>query len=238
MLPGMLFPRHSKARLARVTLVLLAGLIAWDASGLDLALARLSGGPQGFPLRDTWLLTSVMHDGVRYAGWLLTVALCAGVAWPVGPLARMNFPRRVQWPATAMLAALAISVLKALSGTSCPWDLSEFGGTARHFSHWLGWMASDGGSGRCFPGGHASTGFAFIGGYFAMRPGNPRLARACLGAAIAAGLLFGVTQQLRGADFMSHTLWTGWVCWTVAWLADPWFQGTPAVASPTGPAVR
>jgi membrane-associated PAP2 superfamily phosphatase len=25
---------------------------------------------------------------------------------------------------------------------------------------------------------------------------------------------------LRGAHFMSHTFWTGWLCWTIAWLVD------------------
>jgi membrane-associated PAP2 superfamily phosphatase len=29
-----------------------------------------------------------------------------------------------------------------------------------------------------------------------------------------------VAQQWRGAHFTSHTLWTAWVCWVVAWLVD------------------
>ena len=30
----------------------------------------------------------------------------------------------------------------------------------------------------------------------------------------------GLAQQMRGAHFMSHTLWTGWLCWTTGWLVD------------------
>ena len=30
----------------------------------------------------------------------------------------------------------------------------------------------------------------------------------------------GLAQQMRGAHFMSHTLWTGWLCWTAGWLFD------------------
>ena len=30
----------------------------------------------------------------------------------------------------------------------------------------------------------------------------------------------GLAQQMRGAHFMSHTQWTGWLCWTAGWLFD------------------
>ena len=85
------------------------------------------------------------------------------------------------------------------------------------------WIEHDGGSGRCFPAGHASTGFAFMGGFFALRTQAPGMAGLWLAVALAAGLLFGGVQQLRGAHFMSHTLWTAWLCWVVGWLADPLF---------------
>ena len=64
------------------------------------------------------------------------------------------------------LSLAVVSTLKYTSSTSCPWDLSEFGGVARHVSHWaLGVL--DGGGGKCFPAGHASAGIAFFGGFFA-----------------------------------------------------------------------
>jgi membrane-associated PAP2 superfamily phosphatase len=34
------------------------------------------------------------------------------------------------------------------------------------------------------------------------------------------GFVLGISQQIRGAHFMSHTLWTAWLCWTVGWLTD------------------
>lgn len=210
----------------------LAALLAWDASGLDLALAHWVGGPEGFPLRSHWLLAHVLHDDARYAAWLFTLLLCAGTIWPLGPLARLPFQRRLQLPATALLATAVVSALKTASGTSCPWDLSDFGGVAHYVSHWNGWLAPDGGSGRCFPAGHASTGFAFAGGYFALRTEWPRLARMWLGAALAAGFVLGSAQQLRGAHFMSHTLWTAWLCGVVGWLADLLFRRLATAAEP------
>jgi membrane-associated PAP2 superfamily phosphatase len=212
-----------KTRFAWVAAVLFLALLAWDASGLDLVLAGWSGGPHGFPLRDSWFLEQVLHDDIKLVPWLFTLLLCAGVIWPFGPLARLPFSRRLQLPVSAMLASAVISALKASSGTSCPWDLSIFGGVARHMSHWSGWFGHDGGAGRCFPAGHATTGFAFVGGYFALRSYLPRAARIWLGVAMVVGFVMGGVQQLRGAHFMSHTLWTAWICWMVGWLADPFF---------------
>jgi len=30
----------------------------------------------------------------------------------------------------------------------------------------------------------------------------------------------GLAQQVRGAHYMSHTLWTAWLCWSSAALVD------------------
>ena len=199
-----------------VTLALLTVALAWDASGLDMAFAHLAGGPGGFPWRDNWVLAVVFHEGARRFAWVVALGICLAVWWPLGPLARIGQRDRLQLAASTLLGALAVSVLKAGSHTSCPWELSDFGGLAQYASHWS--LASDGGAGRCFPAGHAASGFTFVGGYFAFRTTSPRLARAWLAAALGAGILLGLAQQWRGAHFMSHTLWSAVVCWGVACL--------------------
>lgn len=208
-----------------LTLGLLLLVLAWDASGLDLPLARLAGSPTGFAWKEHWLLATLAHDAARRLAWLLALGLCLAVWWPVGPLARIGARRRLQLAATTLFAAFLVSVLKAGSQTSCPWDLADFGGFAHYASHWS--LQPDGGSGRCFPAGHASSGFAFVGGYFAFRPSEPRTARRWLAAAAAAGLLLGLAQQWRGAHFMSHTLWTALVCWAAAWALDALWPRAP-----------
>jgi membrane-associated PAP2 superfamily phosphatase len=40
---------------------------------------------------------------------------------------------------------------------------------------------------------------------------------------LVTGFVAGATQQLRGAHFMSHTLWTAWICWAVGALTDSLF---------------
>ena len=120
---------------------------------------------------------------------------------------------------TTLVALLVVSTIKIHSHTSCPWDLQQFGGVASHVSHWA-WGVADGGTGRCFPAGHASAGFAFIGGFFAFRHVLPKTAWRWFTGAMLVGFILGLAQQLRGAHYMSHTLWTAWFCWTVAAVVD------------------
>lgn len=222
-------------RVAAYSALALACLLAWDFSGLDLALAHAFGSVDGFPLREHWFLTSVMHSAAKVVGWVGVVFLCLAVTWPPEQFRDLPRARRVQLAATPLLASALVSLLKASSNTSCPWDLEGFGGVARHVSHWAGWLVTDGGAGHCFPAGHATTGFAFIGTYFALRRAKPRWALAWLGASVAFGLALGVAQQARGAHFMSHTLWTGWICWMTAWLIDPLFAREPAASPEAAP---
>jgi membrane-associated PAP2 superfamily phosphatase len=195
-------------------------LLAWDASGFDLPLARLMADGRGFALRDNWVVAVLLHDWMRRAAFLAGAWLLVGIWWPVGVLRRLSRGARINWLVSLLLGVALINVLKYSSHTSCPWDLSEFGGAGTYLSHWSAWARGDGGPGRCFPAGHASAGFAFIGGFFALRQVSRRLAVVCLVLVVTAGMMIGLSQQLRGAHFMSHTLWTAWFCWVVAWTLD------------------
>ena len=194
-------------------------------------LAQAIGGLRGFPLRDHWFLSSFLHDAGHRAGWLLLLAICLGLWWPTRPLHLLPFPSRLQLAAGILLSLLLIAILKTSSSTSCPWDLAEFGQLARYTSHWS--RLADGGPGRCFPAGHAATGFAFIGGFFVFRKHHPSIARRWLWISVLAGFVFGIAQQLRVAHFMSHTLWTGFLCLGASALLDRlWPRLTRRFAAP------
>ncbi len=207
-------PSWTLRRLWALTLLFFVLLVLWDASGFDLPLARWSGSPQGFALRQQPLFVLLSHELPRMAGAALLLALLVGVFKPWGFLCRLAPGERWQLWLSIAGGALAITVLKRLNHTSCPWDLAEFGGVARHVSHWL-WGVRDGGAGHCFPAGHASTAFAYLAGWFVLRRSAPRAAGRWLLGALLAGMLLGLAQQMRGAHYMSHTLWTAWICW--AW---------------------
>lgn len=221
----------------RTTLLGLVLVLAWDALNdryrLDARLAEPLVSAGVFPLHDHWLLTTVLHDGARWLNGLLLLALLLMVWWPIGPLRQLGRARRVRLWLVVASAMLLVSSLKRFSGSSCPWDLVSGGAEPQaSLSHWQSLFSglSDGGPGHCFPAGHASAGFAWVALYAALHPHAPRAARIALAVALLAGCTLGVAQQLRGAHYMSHTLWTAWLCWAWAWL---WFWPTrPSAPAP------
>lgn len=210
-------------RLWALTLLLFVLLALWDATGLDLPLARWFGSPQGFAWRHQALFVLLLHELPRMAGAALLAALFLGVFRPWGVLRRLARQERWQLLLAIAGAALAISALKRLNTTSCPWELAEFGGAARYVSHWL-WDMRDEGAGHCFPAGHASTAFAYLAGWFVLRRSAPRVAGSWLLWVLLAGMVLGLAQQMRGAHYMSHTLWTAWICWAWGLAVDTALQ--------------
>lgn len=204
---------------ARVAGLALVALLAWEASGLDMGLASLYGSSSGFALRDNWWTQRLLHDGGRGLSALLLVAL-AGWAWRgVGAPPAMSGRWRGAWLLAVVAGFVLVPALKRFSHTSCPWELAVFGGSVPYVPHWL-MRQFDGGSGHCFPSGHAVAAFAFLPLYFQWRDQRPALARGLLAAVLMLGALFGWAQMARGAHFASHTLWSAWLCWVVGGLAS------------------
>ena len=196
-----------------VALVGLAAIAAWDASGLDIVVARMFGDASGFAWRHHWLVGGWLHDGARAVGWMAFALMVASLRWPIGSLRHLSRPRIAWLLATVAACAAVIPLLKHLSLTSCPWSLAEFGGTVAHYVPYWWPRVADGGPGGCFPSGHASTAFAFLGVSFALRSEAPAAARRWLLLVVAAGALLAAAQVVRGAHYVSHTLWTAWLCW-------------------------
>ena len=68
---------------------------------------------------------------------------------------------------------------------------------------------------RCFPAAHASVGFTLISIYFYCRFHCPKYKYPAFILALTIGFIFGFAQQVRGAHFISHTLWSLIICITV-----------------------
>jgi membrane-associated PAP2 superfamily phosphatase len=209
------------ARDLLVALALLALLLWWEVSGLDLTLTRWYGDVHGFALREHWLVRGVLHDGGRL---LSVVGLTALLAWSaLGDARTMARRLRWAWTSSVVMCLVVVPALKRLSSSSCPWDLDEFGGAADYVPHWMLALA-DGGPGHCFPSGHAVAAFAFVPLYFQWRGQAPRCAAALLITIVGVGALFGWAQLARGAHFASHTLWSIWLCWVVGAVAARWLD--------------
>lgn len=67
-----------------------------------------------------------------------------------------------------------------------------------------------------FPAGHASAGCAWVSLYFFALLLSPSWRWWGLALGLVAGGVFGVTQQLRGAHFLSHVLWALATCRVLA----------------------
>jgi len=208
--------RNASRRDAWIALVALLGLGLWEASGLDMTLTRWIATPSGFPWRRSFLASHVLHDGGRALGWALMALLLWDAVRPF--VAGPSRAERARAIGVVLADLLLVPALKRFSATSCPWDLAAFGGRAAYVPHWL-LGVSDGGPGHCFPSGHAVAAFAFFGVYFLWRHHRPQGALALLAAVLGLGLVFGWAQWVRGAHFISHTLWSAWLCWVIAALA-------------------
>lgn len=219
-----------------VTLWLGALALAWDGSGLDVVVMHALGDAQGFGLRHHPLLERVLHDGMRQVA---TAVLLATLALLTARPRRWPWSERAAVALGLVLALAVVNTIKRHSLTSCPWDLQAFGGVARHVSHWV-WGVADGGSGHCFPGGHASGLAALLPlalpGLGAREADARRRSGVLLALLAAATAGLGLVQTLRGAHYPSHTLWTLWLCWTAGgapWaLRAAWLHWRPCPGTP------
>ncbi len=175
-------------------------------------------GGQSWPLRNGFVADRLIHVAGRNlsaAAWLLVV-----LAWAATHvLPDWRFLRR---PLASLLVAVLLSTLlvawvKSWTNMDCPWDLVRYGGD-RPLIDLFALRPVGLGRGACFPAGHASAGYAWMALYFFFASVAPRWRWTGLAVGVGLGLLFGFTQQLRGAHFLSHDVWTAALCWATALL--------------------
>jgi membrane-associated PAP2 superfamily phosphatase len=200
-------------------IVIAVSTLLWDGLAWDLSISRLFGTSQGFALAQHPIWGTGLYRLQRLLAWtslLLVIWMCFR---PAGAFTAMPRSERFFMLTTVLMALTTIQVLKRNSLTSCPWSLQEFGGGAQYVSHWmLGAGDGDGDSGHCFPAGHSSGALCFLAVSVFMLWHNKRWAYALLAVVLLAGGIWGGTQLIRGAHYVSHTLWTATICLAVALL--------------------
>ncbi|RMR55250.1 Phosphoesterase [Pseudomonas cichorii] len=107
-----------------------------------------------------------------------------------------------------------VTPVKVITSVQCPWSLTEFGGKET-YSELLASRPETDKPGRCWPGGHAATGFTLFALFFIFRDRKPRLAKAGLVLALSLGSIFSIGRMLQGAHFFSHNVWTAVFCWLI-----------------------
>ncbi len=197
-----------------------ACIILWAiyVLSIDERITRLFFDPviQQFPLRNYWFLEVVMHNWVKYAVVVLGIMVFAAyvLSFRVASLAPLR--RVLLFLVLAMgLSTAAVSYLKSVSPKQCPYDLKMYGGYAPYIA--LFEKTPEGVKpGKCWPGGHSSTGFCLMAFYFAGRHlRNRRLEYWGLIGGFGLGFVLGFGRVVQGAHFLSHQLWTALICWLV-----------------------
>jgi membrane-associated PAP2 superfamily phosphatase len=222
---------RSHAFMPLLGFLLIFGLV--EALGLDRSIAgalyfdAATGHWLGTGSGDWWA-HRLLHDDGR---WVIRGIAAGAIAmWAASffldPLRESR--RRTGYVALAMVASIVlVGALKSVTNVDCPWDLSGYGGHNPYvplFADRPDYLPRA----RCFPGAHASSGFALMCFYFVWRDVAPARARGALALALAIGIAFAVGQEARGAHFFSHDLAAAGIVWFVQLALYAWLLGSRA----------
>lgn len=212
----MLAPR---AVAAIIVVLACSGLgVLWLGLGTDIDLwladAAFDHGRRAFRWRDAWLTDTFNHAILK----VLFTAMGGGViavvlADLVRPVRKIDAALRLRMRIVGWSAVLVPSVtglLKQASDSHCPWDMARYGG-AQPYVRLFESLPFGASAGHCLPAGHASTSLWLVALAVFWLPENPRKAAAVAAAGLAVGFAMGWMQQLRGAHFLTHTLWSLWI---------------------------
>ncbi|MFB2643606.1 phosphatase PAP2 family protein [Shewanella bicestrii] len=200
-----------------------AVIIFWlELTHADMRFASLlfhwQGGVDSWPLRGHWLTENLLHVTGRNLVILLAVVVvsCIGLSFRIDKLHpyRKGF---IYLFCSVLASVVLVRLGKSLTHMTCPWDVLEFGGRMMHSSLFAR-LPEGAEFGQCFPGGHSSGGFAWVASYYVLKEYRPAYAKAGLIFGIVLGAVFGFAQELRGAHFLSHDLWSLAIAWTSASL--------------------
>lgn len=196
-------------------LLFCTAVITLETSRFDLIFAdsifQLEG--QQWLLKDHFITSTLLHTSAQTLSKLLLLLLLI-VAFISPHNRHLNRYRRGFWflfVSMAVSAAL-VSIGKYFSHLHCPWDLLRYGGKWPYVALFDSPPANIE-PGHCFPAGHASAGYGFVSLYFFFHYYQPRKKWLGLAIGLGMGLIYGFAQQLRGAHFLSHDLWTLSICW-------------------------
>lgn len=199
LMPGMLFA---------------ASILVLNGLHMDLRLTdALFLWEGGAWMRHYWLFDEVIHSGGRLLVDGMVIVLGVLLAGSFASSTLRPYRKGLLYLMTVILCAIGlINTVKGVSGIPCPWSILRYGGNEPFRDIWSGFSFERG----CFPAGHASGGYAWVALYFFARVYFPRIRYWGLAVGLGLGLVFGVGQQLRGAHFISHDIWTLMICWYIS----------------------
>jgi len=233
----------------------------FDLTSLDVAFSNLfyDSAAHAFPLDSSRAFEYFTHKLPRiipdWTGELAIIGTLLSFLWPrlkhdrhqtvitvlqrlwLAPL--LKFCSRHRRDLLFVVVAFAVSTgithfFKSHTGIWCPIETTLYGGSQpklewyRNFS-----LLHEAGAGRCWPGGHASSGFTVCALYFVARRYRWRHANALLAGILLLGLVYGTTRVFQGWHYMSHTFWAGIFVWLGTLLTALAFYGRIELDQPS-----
>ena len=198
---------------AFLTLAFTFEYFQWDLPIGDFIYEMEGGNGNKFPLEHNFFTEAVMHTGGKYFSMLIGVIFIILLikCFTEKKYYSLRVPVIFVTLAT-VLPLVTISLLKSWTHVDCPWDLSRYGGDNPYipiFEPHPGTFEVN----RGFPASHSASGFMWISLYFFFMAVNPKYRHKGLAFGLILGVLYGIGQQLRGAHFLSHDIWSLAICW-------------------------
>ena len=182
---------------------------------LDILFANLffDASQQRFPLREQWFFAIFVHHWVKWfliaAGIFLIALTSVDSLYLRISFIHKNKKQYFVVVASFLLIPLAISSLKKISIHACPWDLQLYGGVAPYI-RFLDSLPAGVPLGHCFPAGHISSALWLCSLAVLFLPKQPKKAALVFAGGLLFAFFLGFAQQMRGAHFLTHNLWSVW----------------------------
>lgn len=192
-------------------------LVLLELTDLDMNLARYFYDPAAgdFIGRHSYFLEDILHDRAKQVVIAFSVFAVIGFICAFFVDKLKPFKRELGCLVLSLgLATSFVTPVKVVTAVQCPWSLEQFGGHET-YSELLSPRPHTDKPGRCWPGGHAATGFTLFALFFVLRDRRPRLARKAFIFAAALGTVFSISRMMQGAHFFSHNVWTAIFCWLI-----------------------
>lgn len=186
-----------------------------EYSGLDVALMRPFYDPatNTWPLKSHFVTAGLLHSGAQDAVKYAMVATL--IVFVLTFFVKRLRPYRKgagYLLLGSLLGPALVAVLKSTTHIYTPWDLEIFGGDKPHIRLFDS-VPPGLPVGEAFPGGHSSGGFGFLSVYFLLSFYRPKYRYYGLALGLGLGTLFAFAQEVRGAHFLSHDLFSLVICW-------------------------
>lgn len=205
---------NSGYQLVFTTLILAFVLVVFEVTRLDFYLSNY------FFDGDAWIIDanepSLRFFFYNLPRWLLiayagSVCVLFLLSFVLKPFTRFQTRTQLFIILCAILVPLTVGIGKKITNVYCPYQLEEYGGTKPYVHPFQDSYSKN--SGKCFPAGHASAGFALLLFVPLVRTRKQKLL--VLAGAMSAGWIMGGYQMLNGRHFLSHTIVTMLLSWII-----------------------